>query len=470
MSEINKKIYIGGMTCLGCQSRIENKLKKLGGVSKVRVSYADGSANLTYDEKQLTKKKLSGVLNQLGYRLLDDKEKTIDTQQLVGILIIAVAVFVIVNQFGGSSFSDNFPLAEEGIGLGMLFVIGLLTSVHCVAMCGGINISQCISATSRLDTTSLSETSTRNTTIPAFADLLPGILYNSGRVISYTLVGAIVGGLGSVITLDGSLKGLIQIIAGIFMVIMALNMLKVFPGLSVLIPHLPKGIADKIGNEQRKSKSPLIIGLLTGLMPCGPLQAMQLYALSTADPLKGALSMLVFSLGTVPLMFVLSMISSVLTEKFTKKVLTVGAVLVLVLGMIMFSQGWRLSALPTFASFMSGSSTSSMQDLNQIGEDVGVGDIEDVGIIDGEIQVVHSTLNPSFYPEISVHEGVPVKWIIDAPQGSINGCNNKMYIPEYKLEYGFNYGENVIEFTPDKTGTFEYSCWMGMRYGSITVS
>ncbi|MDR0708458.1 MAG: heavy metal transporter, partial [Spirochaetaceae bacterium] len=73
------------------------------------------------------------------------------------------------------------------------------------------------------------------------------------------------------------------------------------------------------------------------------------------------------------------------------------------------------------------------------------------------------------YPAITVQQGIPVKWTINAPQGSINGCNNRMIIREYKIEHRFTPGENVIEFTPGKTGKFPYSCWMGMIRSSITV-
>ena len=90
-------------------------------------------------------------------------------------------------------------------------------------------------------------------------------------------------------------------------------------------------------------------------------------------------------------------------------------------------------------------------------------------IVDG-VQIVHSTLKSGSYPTITVQAGIPVKWIIDAPNGSINGCNNRMIIHEYNIEYSFQTGENIIEFTPDKTGSFSYSCWMGMIHGNIIVT
>ncbi len=62
-----------------------------------------------------------------------------------------------------------------------------------------------------------------------------------------------------------------------------------------------------------------------------------------------------------------------------------------------------------------------------------------------------------------------MKWVINAPEGSVNGCNYKMLIQDLDLEYAFQTGENIIEFTPEETGTIRYSCWMGMIYGNIYV-
>ena len=65
---------------------------------------------------------------------------------------------------------------------------------------------------------------------------------------------------------------------------------------------------------------------------------------------------------------------------------------------------------------------------------------------------------------------MPVRWIIDAPAGSINGCNYKMLLQAYDITYTFQEGENILEFTPTEPGTISYSCWMGMIRGTITVT
>jgi plastocyanin len=92
-----------------------------------------------------------------------------------------------------------------------------------------------------------------------------------------------------------------------------------------------------------------------------------------------------------------------------------------------------------------------------------------VEVVDG-VQVVTSELEANAYPAITVQAGMPVRWVISAADGSINGCNNALSIPAYNVEHEFHEGENIIEFTPQKPGVYSYSCWMGMIVSSITVT
>jgi plastocyanin domain-containing protein len=227
---------------------------------------------------------------------------------------------------------------------------------------------------------------------------------------------------------------------------------------------MPKIFARKIDEQKAGNKSPLFIGLLNGLMPCGPLQAMQLYALSTGSPIAGGISMFLFSMGTVPLMFGIGALGGVLGKKFTHRAMKIGAILVTVMGMTMFTYGWGLSG---FSFNFIDKLVAAVNPFSS--NTTGTRDGAFTPVIENGVQIVNSTLSGGRYPAITVQQGIPVKWTINAPQGSINGCNNRMIIREYKIEYRFKPGENVIEFTPDKTGRFSYSCWMGMIRSSITV-
>jgi len=372
---------------------------------------------------------------------------------------------VLLEYFGVLNRLAPTQLAESTIGYTALFVLGLVTSVHCVAMCGGINLSQCIPEKANGST---AEPDRFSVLQPAL--LRPAILYNSGRVISYTAVGFIVGALGSVISLSATTQGVLKLVAGTVMVIMGINMLGIFPWLRKLSPRMPKTPAHDLDTGTTSNRAPLFVGLLNGLMPCGPLQAMQIYALSTGSPLTGALSMLLFSLGTVPLMFGLGAISLTLGKRSSRRIVAVGAVLVVVLGLSMLSQGSSLSGLLSpFGGGTGITATGGAANNGAVNNGATNNGIHNIQIIDGK-QLVKSTLSRNQYPNITVQAGTPVKWVISASQENINGCNSQVLIREYGIEHSFVPGENVIEFTPTKAGKFPYSCWMGMIKATITVT
>ncbi|MGI6279658.1 MAG: sulfite exporter TauE/SafE family protein [Acutalibacteraceae bacterium] len=441
---LSQTLKIDGMTCVNCQNRIERRLKSTTGVTNVLVSFTSGTANITYDENLINIEKIIEIIEELDYKVVkntNQKTPKTDISKILGVSVILLALYMIFNRFGVLNIFNIFPEATKNTGYGMLFVIGLLTSLHCVAMCGGINLSQCVPQSVRAQNGE-----------GRFAALYPSFLYNLGRVISYTVVGGIVGAIGSVVGFTGALKGIVQLVAGVFMVIMGLNMLGVFPFLRRLNPRMPKIFARKI-NEQKSGKGPLVVGLLNGLMPCGPLQAMQIYALSTGSPLKGALSMLLFSLGTVPLMFGLGALSTFLSRKFTRKMMTASALLVVILGVSMFGNGMTLSGI----------SLKNIVGTKENDDNANIAKVSD------NIQTVTTTLYPGSYEPITVKKGIPVKWIIKAEKGSVNGCNNEIFIPAFNIEKKLDIGDNVIEFTPNESGIFPYSCWMGMIKSSITV-
>ncbi|HWT73530.1 MAG TPA: sulfite exporter TauE/SafE family protein [Mobilitalea sp.] len=466
---ITKTLYVDNMTCVNCENIIERRLSKIPGISSVTASYSKGTATVTFDAEMIDLEKIIEILREEHYYAREEKAGNPGAQRmagdssftrpgadanssqnpdmvkrqsktdLLGIVIIIFALYLIANRFGLFNIFNSFPIAKDGMGYGMLFLIGVLTSVHCVAMCGGICLSQCVPKKEGIFTN-------------RFSAMRPSLLYNTGRVISYTIIGGIIGAIGSVVSFSGTMKGIVQILAGVFMVIMGLNMLNVFPWLRRLNPRMPKIFAKKI-YTQRKSNSPLYIGLLNGLMPCGPLQAMQLYALSTGSPFKGALSMFLFSVGTVPLLFAFGALSSFLSKKFTSKMMAVSAALVVFLGIFMFSNGMSLSgiALPTLPAF-----ASTKQDAN-------------VATLQGDVQVVTSGIGSGSYEPIIVQKGIPVKWTIKAEDGQINGCNNSIIVQKYSIQKKLEVGDNLIEFTPTETGTIPFSCWMGMIRSNITV-
>lgn len=446
---LKQTLKVSGMSCTGCEAVVEKTLTGLEGVEKASASFAKNNVVVVFDPKRANFEKMRSALKKSGYKLEqalkitkkddDDAEKPLSAMGFVGIAVILLAVYVIIKNTVGFNF---IPEITSSMGYGVLFVVGILTSLHCVAMCGGINLSQCIPK----------ENTVSGGTKAKFK---PSLLYNSGRVVSYTVIGGIVGALGSVISFSGWARGIIAILSGAFMVIMGLSMTGIFPWINKITPRLPRVFREK-ANLAGKGKGPFAVGLLNGLMPCGPLQAMQIYALGTGSFLTGALSMFSFSLGTLPLMFGLGAIVTMLGSKFTKKMIRISAVLVAVLGVIMLCRGLALSGIsvpklsPTTA--VSAVTASPNTSNTQSG-----------------VQNIISDLPSGGYPDITVKKGVPVVWDLKADSSKLNGCNNRMIISAFDLQVKLQAGDNIIKFTPTESGTITYSCWMGMQTGTITV-
>ncbi len=493
------RLMIGGMTCNHCQNTIEAKLQSLPGVQHAHVSFRSGTADVTYDSGIIEKPAIVAAITDLNYQVLrEDSRPKVQPGRVIVLITLILGAFVLLQRFNVLNLLVPNQLADSTMGFGMLFVIGLITSVHCVAMCGGINISQSLP--------SPDAAAKRN----GVSALRPTILYNLGRVMSYTAIGFILGFAGQQLGSDAQfvlpplLQGLIKIFAGLFMVVMGINMLSIFPFFRKLQLQLPRGLSKWIIRGSQKSRSALVIGLLNGLMPCGPLQSMQLIALVSGNPLTGALSMFLFSLGTLPLMLGLGALITALGRSFAKKVTEIGAILVVILGLAMISQGNNLAsfvpgnylvaflillgiagAISTLsfrkpatrllcmgAAFVVGMSLYVGVDLSvahaKTAATEEVSETAAPETVNG-VQIIRSTLSPGQYPDITVQPGSPVQWIIDAPEGSINGCNYKMFIQDYGIEHTFAEGENIITFTPTQVGTISYSCWMGMIDGNITV-
>lgn len=443
-SERKTVVRVSGMTCTGCESILETAIGRLDGVKKVHANYAAATVSVVYNPSRVTLDQIQKTVEKQGYGIASGQgaakskgqtEEKMPVNQMVAVDLILLALYLIIQNTVGFNF---IPEVSQNMGYGLLFVVGLLTSLHCVAMCGGIALSQSVAQKQE------------QSKEEKWKKLRPSLLYNAGRVVSYTIVGGVVGALGSVVSFSGTAKGLIAILSGVFMVVMGLNMLGLFPALRKFMPHMPKVFGSKIRGISKHG--PFFIGLLNGLMPCGPLQAMQIYALGTGSFFAGAASMFVFSLGTVPLMFGFGAVSSLLSSKFTHKMMKVSAALVMVLGVVMLSRGFALSGvslIPSITAQASGTVSTAK--------------------VEGNVQTVTTKLDSGRYAPIIVQKGIPVRWVIQAENGTVNGCNGTLTIPKYNVSKKLAVGENEITFTPEEDGTVPYTCWMGMISSSITV-
>ena len=422
---------ISGMHCPHCETAILQAVRDMKGIENPRADYRAGTLSALWDDTVLPETVLSDHIAEAGYTLAGQRKAMPVGKRLLpllAILAVLTALYALVSLSPLRGFLSRFPTAKASMGLGALFVVGLLTSLHCVAMCGGINLAQSAASAQAGRRVSASN-----------------IQYNLGRLVSYTIVSGVVGAVGSVFKLSNAAQAGIKLVAAIFMVLMALNLLDI-GGLRSVVPTLPIGLRTKLMGKG--SRSSLYIGLLNGLMPCGPLQAMQLCALSTGSVIMGALSMFCFCLGTVPLMLGFGLVSGRLNKRFARPMRVASGVLVLLMSMSMLSNGLNLAGIQLR---LPGSAAS------------------DASVANENIQVIESELDWRGYPDITVEAGVPVRWNIHAEAEKITGCNNEMVIPALNLRVPLSEGDNIVEFTVDEPGLIPYTCWMGMLRGTITV-
>lgn len=175
------------------------------------------------------------------------------------------------------------------------FLVGLLGGVHCVGMCGGI-----------AGALSLGVTPARRERLTALLPLLGG--YNAGRLVSYSLAGAIAGGLGSAAVEVGALdagRALLSAVAGLFMVAMGLYLAGWWFGVARLervggvVWRRVEPFARRL-LPVRSAGHALLLGLVWGWLPCGLVYSVLIWSLSAGGAPEGALLMLAFGLGTLP--------------------------------------------------------------------------------------------------------------------------------------------------------------------------
>lgn len=208
------------------------------------------------------------------------------------------------------------------------FSLGFLFSfAHCLGMCGGIVAAY--SANLPRDRMAW----------------VPHLLYNLGRTLSYTGIGAGVGALGSIVALGGKLTGFqnaLSIIVGVLMISMGLGML----GWKLLRLDLPSLAGTSWFRRLFQSALRLPpalktfgVGILNGWLPCGMVYSGATLAAGTGSPIGGAITMACFGLGTMPAMFLLGAIAYQLGVEARQRLQQLGALAMIVVGGMILWRG-----------------------------------------------------------------------------------------------------------------------------------
>jgi uncharacterized protein len=435
MKSINFRV--DGMTCKSCEKTLDNQLSKLDGVIEHEIDFVSETAKVSFNPKKISKEEIFSKIEEKGYSCSTKKSKSWFGWAF-GIMGIIIAFYFLIQLTN----KINLPEISQNMSYGLLFVVGLLTGFHCISMCGGFVISY-----------------TAKDAKEGKKSYKSHFLYGSGKLISYTLIGAFFGLIGSIIAFTPMMRGIAGLLAGLFLILFGLKMLNFIPLLRHLQFKTPKFLNKFIGEKQ--NSSPLVIGLLNGLMiACGPLQAIYIMAAGTGSVLEGAKLLFFFALGTLPVMIGFGFFATLVSSKLTHKILKASGVIVIILGIIMINNGLALTG--------SGYDFNSV--VTSVSANAGISDSESIPTITNGYQEIRMTVdNSGWTPDkFILQKDIPVKWIIEGVE--INGCNNAIQVPSLGLNFDIELGEQIIEFTPTEEGIIAWSCWMGMIPGTFIVT
>lgn len=417
---------------------------KLPGVERVEVNYATGECNIYSASKTVLKlSDIQDAVKNDGYTVSLGKQPIVPTRAAntnwVELGVVAVIVIALAALLKSWDLLNISPALDASLSLGPVFLIGIVASLStCAAIVGGLLLS----ASAKYNELHPQATPMQK--------LKPHFFFNIGRLISYFVLGGVIGLLGSVLAPSPRFTGVLTLLIAVVMIFLAIDILNLFHT-SRWIPRMPKRWSHRIHTlaESDKKWIPFVLGTLTFFLPCGFTQSVQLYALTTGSFWKGGLTMLVFALGTMPALMGIGAISSTAKGKFLSYFTTFAGVVVLVLGLTNISSGFNLLGVQLFAPDATDTATADLSNGKQV----------------IRMSVDGLTYSPSL---ITIKKGVPVEWHINAENAQ--GCALSMTIPTLGLAKTLSpTEETVITFTPSKTGPLAFTCSMGMTNGQFTV-
>ncbi|PIT89129.1 MAG: hypothetical protein COU27_01935 [Candidatus Levybacteria bacterium CG10_big_fil_rev_8_21_14_0_10_36_7] len=463
------KYFIKGMHCASCEFVVEKKLLELENVKSVDASLSKGEVFIEYAGQQPSVGELNKIFQESGYMFSETgfaSEEKNNPQELVWVFAFSFIILVGFLLMEKSGLSNLINVTNKS-SLFSFLVLGLFAGMSsCMALVGGLILSM---------SKQWSEVSTGTDSF--FKKAKPHLMFNTGRIISYSFFGMILGGIGGQLQLSLKFTSVLVFFVSAIMIILALQMLGVRAFQKFRI-SLPKFMIRKIADKENLSDSrlPFLIGATTFFLPCGFTITVQGLALLSGNAIQGGLIMLAFALGTLPMLMLIGFSSIKFNQDKHWSSVFMKVAGVLVLFFAIFNVNAQLNVL-------------GLSSLNDIKEPLAQIDtdasrfakffkpiesnnslVELPEIIDGK-QIIKMEVGPGgYFPNyFKVRAGVPVKWKISDVGAS--GCTNAVISRSlFDGEVRLVSGKTVVkEFIPTKIGKNKFSCWMGMVSGTIEV-
>lgn len=438
---------IEGMHCRSCEITLKQELEKVPRVIAASASLKTQTATIEAIS-QPSQADLANAVRTAGYNIGSAKRPWFSRNRkdyrdlCIGILIIA-SLAVLYNIFNLDRLVTTGSISSGGIGVALL--TGLAAGVStCMALVGGLVLG--LSA----------RHAKRHPSATALQKFRPHIFFNVSRIVSFFILGGLIGALGASVQLQGAQLGILLIIVGLVMFTLGLQLTNVMPRVSAGKLTLPPAIANFLGlkkhvEKEYSHKSAITLGAISFFLPCGFTQVMQLYAISSGSFMTGAIVMSVFAIGTAPGLLGVGSLTSLMKGSSAGRFFKIAGVAVMAMALININNGYNLSGLqvPSFRNTPDSSTSDST-----------VQTIETTFTLAGDIVPSSFTLKAR----------TSYKLIVDSKDDG-EGCMSTIMIPglfnkPLLLEKG---KKQILSFTTKSAGSYKITCAMGVDRGTITV-
>lgn len=266
----------------------------------------------------------------------------------LGVAFVAIALVLFVFQSNAQSFNlsgDSGTWSQ----LIVAFITGITTGgLSCLAVQGGLLASSLAHQIEQDYVGQVAGKKQKQKIEVRTNSAFPIFLFLVAKLIAYTLLGALLGWLGSYLTLSPMTRAMLMIAIGIFMIGNALRMFNVHPIFRYSSIEPPKFITRYIRRTAKGTDTftPVFLGALTVFIPCGITQAMMATALGTGSMALGAALMFAFVLGTSPVFFIVAYLTTELGARLENFFMRFVAIVLLILGFVTLDGGLNVLGSP----------------------------------------------------------------------------------------------------------------------------
>lgn len=292
-------------------------------------------------------------------------------------------------------------------------------------------------------------------------DLAPVGGFLAGKLVSHTMLGALLGGIGTAVELSAHTRAWAQLLAGALIICFGLAQLEIGPFKRFVITPPASWLRVVRGRARSQAAfAPAILGFATILIPCGVTLSVMALALTSGSWINGAATMAVFVIGTTPLFTLIGYAAHKAVTTWKNRLAAATGVVLLVMGLYTFNGGLNILGSPLAAKNL----------VTTLGFKQAPADASTVSSASDGTQTAVITVSPGRYSpgNVLVKAGVPTTLVFRSQNAA--GCERALVIPSLGVQQVLPAdGDTVIDAGTLQAGTLEYSCSMGMYGGRLTV-